>query len=182
MTNTGTLEVAYSRRFRLISVASMTKIFTQITKFATACTVAIAQKCCACCMLYHYSHNTAAACVCMHVESYVITIMMRRASCRDRLQGDWPIVIISGARRTHSSFTDTAVTPPHSLSPPRSSFAVSHCWPSVVCSSSGHVISVYAVRVRENCSISGCGGGGGGAHSGVVGDRAMSAAADTAAV
>jgi len=40
---------------------------------------------------------------------------------------------------------------------------------------------VYAVRVRENCSISG-GGGGGGAHSGVVGDRAMSAAADTAAV
>jgi len=38
---------------------------------------------------------------------------------------------------------------------------------------------VYAVRVRENCSIS---GGGGGAHSGVVGDRAMSAAADTAAV
>jgi len=41
---------------------------------------------------------------------------------------------------------------------------------------------VYAVRVRENCSISGGGGGGGGAHSGVVGDRAMSAAADTAAV
>ena len=34
----------------------------------------------------------------VHVGLYVITIMMSGAFCRDRLPGNWPVVIISGGR------------------------------------------------------------------------------------
>ena len=76
----------------------------------------------------------------------------------ERLPGNWPIVIIS-AQRTHSSFTDTALISRISLSLSSSlifySFLLLDRRRIAATVANGGVISVYAVRVRENCSISG---------------------------